>query len=138
MKKDNNRKFSSIDEYFSTFPANIREKLEKIRSVIKDLVPEAEETISYNMPAFRYHGILLYFAGYKGHIGLYPADSKTIVIFKDLLKGFETSKGTIRLPLDKPLPLSLIKAIVRFRAKTNLDKSHKHHTTGNKRVQNPY
>jgi uncharacterized protein YdhG (YjbR/CyaY superfamily) len=122
MDERNKRKFTSFDEYFSTFPKNIREKLEKIRLVIKEVVPEAEETISYNMPAFKFHGILVYFAGYKGHIGLYPGDSKTIVIFKDQLKGFETSKGTIRLPLDKALPLSLIKTIVQFRAQTNLEK----------------
>ena len=122
MDEGNKRKFTSFDEYLSTFPENVKERLEKIRSVIKEVVPEAEETISYNMPAFRFHGILVYFAGYKGHIGLYPGDSKTIIIFKDQLKGYETSKGTIRLPLDKALPLSLIKTIVQFRVQTNLEK----------------
>ena len=122
MDEGNKRKFTSFDEYLSTFPENVKERLEKIRSVIKEVVPEAEETISYNMPTFRFHGILVYFAGYKGHIGLYPGDSKTIIIFKDQLKGYETSKGTIRLPLDKALPLSLIKTIVQFRVQTNLEK----------------
>jgi uncharacterized protein YdhG (YjbR/CyaY superfamily) len=93
-----------------------------MRSVIKDIVPEAEETISYNMPAFKFHGILVYFAVHKEHIGFYPGDSNTLDIFKDKLKGFETSKGTVRLPLDKALPLSLIKTIIKYRARTNLEK----------------
>jgi uncharacterized protein YdhG (YjbR/CyaY superfamily) len=119
------KKFTSIDEYISESPENTREKLEKIRSVVKEMVPEAEETISYNMPAFRYHGVLIYFAGFKGHIGFYPGDARTIGIFEDQLKGFETSKGTIRFPLDKDLPMELIKTIVQFRANTNLEKANR-------------
>ena len=117
------QKFSSQDEYFSVFPETTRKLLEQIRSLIKETVPEAEETISYNMPAFRFHGILLYYAGYKGHIGFYPGDAKTLTVFEDQIKGFETSKGTIRFPLNKKLPLPLIKKIVKYRAAANLEKA---------------
>jgi uncharacterized protein YdhG (YjbR/CyaY superfamily) len=119
------RKFTTINEYISESPENTREKLEIIRKVVKEVVPEAEETISYNMPAFRYHGILLYFAGFKGHIGFYPGDASTIALFKDQLKGFETSKGTIRFPLNQDLPIDLIRTIVQFRAAANLGKFRK-------------
>jgi uncharacterized protein YdhG (YjbR/CyaY superfamily) len=123
MENTYKQRFRSFDEYFSTFPENTRDILEKIRLAIKEVVPEAEETISYNMPAFRFHGILLYFAAYKAHVGLYPGDSKTIGIFKDQLKSFETSKGTIRLPLNQDPPITLIKSIVKYRANTNLEKA---------------
>jgi uncharacterized protein YdhG (YjbR/CyaY superfamily) len=121
MDRTYKQRFKSFDEYISTFPENTREILEKIRLAVKEAVPEADEVISYNMPAYKFHGILLYFAAFKTHIGFYPGDSKLISLFKDQLTGFETSKGTIRLPLNQTIPIKLIKSIAQFRANTNLE-----------------
>ena len=85
-------------------------------------VPEAEELISYQMPAYKFHGILLYFAAYSSHFGFY-AMPEAIIRFKDKLKTYKTSKGTIQFPVGKPLPLSLISEIVKFRVKENLDRT---------------
>jgi uncharacterized protein YdhG (YjbR/CyaY superfamily) len=123
MDKPQNIKFKTVDEYFSAVPDEARHILEDIRSAIKQVVPGAEELISYNMPAFKFHKILVYYAAHKEHIGFYPANANAIVIFKDELKNFETSKGTIKFPLDKKLPIKLIKTIVKFRAKENQERS---------------
>ena len=88
---------------------------------ILQAAPKAEEVISYNMPAFKYNGILVWFSGYKNHIGFYPS-STPIEIFKNDLKKYKTSKGAIQFPLDKPLPLALITKIVKFRSKQNIEK----------------
>jgi uncharacterized protein YdhG (YjbR/CyaY superfamily) len=79
--------------------------------------------ISYNMPAFRFHGILLYFAAHKQHIGFYPGNADVVELFKSDLVNYQTSKGTIRFSVDMPLPLRVIKKIVRLRVKQNLEKS---------------
>jgi uncharacterized protein YdhG (YjbR/CyaY superfamily) len=109
----------NIDEYIANFPAHIQEKLEEIRAVIRKAVPEAEEKISYQMPAFAYKGILVYFAGYTNHIGFYPT-STGVEMFKNELAGYKCSKGTIQFPIDKPLPSDLITKIVIFRLNENL------------------
>lgn len=114
-------KFKTVDEYLSAFPAGTKAMLKEMRKTIKAAAPDAEEVISYNMPAFKFHGMLVYYAGYKGHIGFYPVSS-AIVAFKKELEGYEQSKGTIRFPLDKPLPLALITKIVKFRVKENIEK----------------
>ena len=93
-----------------------------MRLIIKQTVPPAEEIISYNMPAFKFHGILLYYASHKEHIGFYPGNSKLIIQLKDELKDFETSKGTIKFQINKPLPIDLIKKIVEQRANENLER----------------
>ena len=116
-------KFKRVEEYLSALPADIRSKMEDLRSVIKQAAPEATEVISYNMPAFRFHGILLYYAAHTEHIGFYPANTHVIEQFRDDLKGYQTSKGTIKFPMDKPIPVSLVKRIVKFRVKQNLEKS---------------
>ena len=91
-----------------------------IREVIRSVVPaEATEAISYGMPAFRYKGPLLGYAAFPNHCGLYPMDPAVIVAFQDELKGYETSKGTIRFPIDKPLPAGLVKKIVKARIAEN-------------------
>jgi uncharacterized protein YdhG (YjbR/CyaY superfamily) len=82
----------------------------------------AEEVISYNMPAFKQNGILVWFAGYKNHIGFYPS-STPIKLFKEQLTKYKTSKGAIQFPIDKPLPLALITKIVKFRIKQNSEKA---------------
>ena len=111
-----NKKPKSVDDYIGCFPEEIREKLEKIRQTIKDAAPGAEEVISYRMPAFKLKKVLVYFAAFKDHIGFFPT-ARPIEVFKDKLTAYKTSKGTIRFPIDKPLPLTLIKKIVKFRVK---------------------
>ena len=118
-------KFETVDEYISSFPENKQLLLNKIRNSVKQAVPLAEEVISYNMPAFKFHGVLLYFAAHKEHIGIYPANAKLINQLRDDLKGFETSKGTIKFPVSEPLPIDLIKHIAKMRAGENLEKSKK-------------
>jgi uncharacterized protein YdhG (YjbR/CyaY superfamily) len=104
----------SIDEYISYFPAATQITLQEIRGVIHEAASEATETISYSMPAFKRKRILVYFAAYKNHIGFYPTSSG-VEAFKNELAGYEISKGAIRFPIDKPLPVELIQKIVRFR-----------------------
>jgi uncharacterized protein YdhG (YjbR/CyaY superfamily) len=115
-------KFKTVDEYFSTLPKTTKVKLQGLRTAIKKAAPKAEEVISYNMPAFKQEGALVYYAAYKGHIGFYPVSS-AIRQFKDELGGFELSKGTIRFPIDKTIPLGLVSKIVKFRVKENLEKA---------------
>ena len=114
----------SIDEYIAGFPEGIRAILQKLRKVIKEAAPEARETISYGMPAFKQNGILVYFAAQKNHIGFYPTASG-VSAFKKELSEYDTSKGTVRFPLDKPIPYKLIEKIVKFRVKENLSKDKK-------------
>jgi uncharacterized protein YdhG (YjbR/CyaY superfamily) len=110
-----------MDEYIALQPLNIREELEKLRSTIRAAAPKAKEVISYQMPAFNYYGMLVYFAAYKSHIGFYPTGSG-IAAFKKELVNYKTSKGTVQFPIDKPLPLRLISKMVKFRVKENMEK----------------
>ena len=112
---------STIGEYISSQPKNVRIGLKQLRQIIKNAAPEAEGVISYQMPAFRFKRIIVWFAGYKNHYGLYPY-SKTIQAFQKKLKKYETSKGTIKFPLDKPLPVKLISDIVKYNVKATLEK----------------
>jgi uncharacterized protein YdhG (YjbR/CyaY superfamily) len=105
-----------MDEYIADFPPKIRTLLKQIRKTIRETAPDAEETISYGMPAFRQGRILVYFAAFKNHIGFFPTASG-VSAFKKELKRFECTKGTIRLPFDQPLPLPLIRRIVKFRVR---------------------
>jgi uncharacterized protein YdhG (YjbR/CyaY superfamily) len=114
--------YSTIDEYIATFPKDIQAILEAIRQAIRESAPNAEETISYQMPAFRLNGTLVYFAAFKNHIGFYPTSSG-ITAFKKELSQYEVSKGTIRFPLIKPIPLDLVKKIVKYRVKENMAES---------------
>jgi uncharacterized protein YdhG (YjbR/CyaY superfamily) len=115
------REFKSVDEYIAAFPNNVQCILEEFRKAIQEAAPEAEETISYQMPAFKLNGILVWFAAHKNHIGFYPRVS-AIVAFKDKLSRYEVSKGTVQFPLNAPIPFDLIKEIVRFRIKENFVK----------------
>lgn len=114
-------KFKTVDEYFSTFPIHVKNILTELRKTIKQAAPQAEELISYNMPAFKLNGILVYYAAYNKHIGFYPTASG-IEAFKKELSGYKWSKGAIQFPIDKPLPLELIIKIVKFRVAKNLEK----------------
>jgi uncharacterized protein YdhG (YjbR/CyaY superfamily) len=112
----------NIDEYIAQFTADIQIKLKEIRALIRKAAPEAEEKISYQMPAFTLKGILVYFAAQTNHIGFYPTSSG-IRTFQKELAGYKTGKGSIQFPTDKPLPLGLISKIVRFRVRENLEKA---------------
>ena len=111
-----------FDEYISGFPPEVQNILEQIRSTIKAAAPEAQETISYGMPAFTLHGYLVYFAAYKKHIGFYRAPIG-VEEFKDEIAGYEAGKGTLQFPFDKPIPYDLITRIVAYRVQENTAKS---------------
>jgi uncharacterized protein YdhG (YjbR/CyaY superfamily) len=111
-----------IDSYLSTLPEKQIVVLEKLRQTIRKAAPEAEEVISYQIPAFRYYGLLVGFAGFKNHCSFFPMGSETITQFQVDLKNFETSKGTIRFTPDKPLPSALVKKIVKARMKRNVER----------------
>ncbi|MEO6457643.1 MAG: DUF1801 domain-containing protein [Chloroflexia bacterium] len=115
--------FSSIDEYIATFPDDKQALLETVRATIKAAAPDAEEKISYAMPAFALNGNLVYFAAAKNHIGFYPASSGVPEAFKDELAKYECTPGAIRFPFTQPLPLELISKIVQFRVTENLNKA---------------
>ena len=112
----------NIDEYIAGFPKHIQDILEKLRATIRKAAPGAEETMSYQMPAFKFHGMLVYFAMHKNHLGFYPTPSG-IEAFKKELSAYEGAKGSIKFPIEKTLPLGLITEIVKFRVKENLEKT---------------
>jgi uncharacterized protein YdhG (YjbR/CyaY superfamily) len=109
-------KFKTVDEYISTFPASTKKILQQVRKTIKDAAPQAEDVISYNMPASKLKGILVYYAAYEKHIGFYPTASG-IKVFEDQLGDYKFSKGAIQFPIDKPMPVDLITKIVKFRVR---------------------
>lgn len=115
------KSYSSISEYISLQPKSIQPLLKLLRATIKKCAPEADETISYGIPTFKLNGPLVHFGGFMKHISFFPGSSG-ISNFKKELTGYKTSKGTIQLPIDKPLPLQLITKIVKFRIKENLAK----------------
>lgn len=117
-----NTAITTIDAYIATFPASTQALLQQMRSTIAKAAPKAEEAISYGMPTFKLQGNLVHFAGYKNHIGFYPAPSG-IVNFAEDLKKYQTSKGAIQFPVDEKLPLALVTKIVKFRVKENLAKA---------------
>lgn len=110
---------NSVAGYIHGFPKDTQKLLEQLRATIIKAAPAAEEIISYQMPAYKYNGMLVYFAGYKNHIGFYPGASG-IKNFKEDIAVYKNSKGAVQFPLDKPLPLKLITKIVKFRVKENL------------------
>jgi uncharacterized protein YdhG (YjbR/CyaY superfamily) len=111
----------TIDEYIKSFPPDVQDILQKIRQTIRTAAPGAEETISYQIPAFKQNGVLVYFAAFKEHIGFFPTSSG-INAFKKELAPYKTSKGTVQFPIEKPIPYDLVKKIVMFRVKENLEK----------------
>lgn len=115
---------NNIDEFIAAFPPATQEKLNKLRNTIKKAAPQATEALKYGIPTFVLNGNLVHFSGYVNHIGFYPAPSG-ILEFKKELSVYETAKGSVRFPLDKPLPLSLIAQIVKFRVAENLAKRSK-------------
>jgi uncharacterized protein YdhG (YjbR/CyaY superfamily) len=118
------QQYKTIDEYIAASPEDIQATLQKLRRVIQAAAPEAQEVISYSMPAFKQNGILVYFAAFKKHIGFFPTSSG-VSAFKKELAAYETSKGTVRFPLDKPIPYELVARIVKFRVRENPSKKKK-------------
>ena len=114
-------KIESIDDYIKSYPPDVQKILQEIRKTIKKMAPEAEEAISYQIPTFKLNGNLVHFAAFKKHIGFYPG-SKAINVFKKEIASYKSSKGTVQFPLEKPLPLSLIKKIVDYRVKESSQK----------------
>ncbi len=114
--------FKDVDDYLSTQTPSTRKMLETLRQVIRSAAPAAEELISYQMPAYKLDGQLVFFAGYKNHIGFYPTGSG-IKNFQKELAAYKGSKGAVQFPLDKPLPLALIKKIVKFRVQENMERA---------------
>ena len=111
----------NIDEYIAGFPGDVQAILEKIRKTVRAAAPEAEEAIKYQIPTFTLNGNLVHFAAFKNHIGFYPASSG-IERFKDELALYKGGKGTLKFPLDKPIPNDLIAKVVKFRVEENLSK----------------
>lgn len=114
----------NVDEYIANFPEETQKLLEQVRATIKNAAPMAEEKINYAMPTFVLNGNLIHFAGYKNHIGLYPAP-QGIEAFKEELSAYKGAKGSVQFPLNKPMPLDLISRITAYRVKQNLEKPKK-------------
>ena len=110
------------DAYIAGYPKETQRSLKQLRATIKKAAPQAEEIISYGMPAYKWNGMLVYFAAYEKHIGFYPGSSG-IAAFKKELASYKTSKGTVQFPVEEPVPLPLIARIVKFRLKENQEKA---------------
>lgn len=109
---------ASVSEYIATADPRAKKALRDIRKTVRDAAPKAEEVISYQIPGYKYHGMLVFFAAWKNHISLYPAPWSAESLKKEMA-AYEGSKGTIKFPLDKPMPLTLIKKMVKYRVKEN-------------------
>ncbi|MBZ5629859.1 MAG: DUF1801 domain-containing protein [Acidobacteriia bacterium] len=117
--KTGDRVPKTVDEYLAGVPEPARSTLQMIRATIRSAAPaEATEAISYRMPAFKYKGLLMWYAAFADHCSLFPGSS-VMVAFKNELKGYSVSKGTIRFPVDKPLPAALVKKLVKARIAEN-------------------
>jgi uncharacterized protein YdhG (YjbR/CyaY superfamily) len=111
------KKFTTIDEYIKTFPKDVQNPLQGIRRTIRNAAPEAVETISYQMPAFKLHGrFLVSFAAWKHHVGMYPIPSGSDA-FRRKISAYKAAKSSVRLPMEKPVPYDLVTQLVRFRVK---------------------
>lgn len=113
---------NALEEYILHFPPEVQGILQELRRLIKETAPEAEEKISYGMPTFYLHGNLVHFAAHKNHIGFYPTPTG-IEAFKDELSNYKGAKGSVQFPIDKPMPLDLIRKIVDFRVSENKNKA---------------
>ncbi|MDQ2690485.1 MAG: DUF1801 domain-containing protein [Chloroflexota bacterium] len=118
------RQFKTIDEYINTLPEDVRRILNELRQTIKEAAPEAEETINYQMPTFTLNGNLVHFAAFENHIGFYPTPTG-IEAFREELSNYKGAKGSVQFPIHEPLPFSLIRKIVEYRVKENLQRKPK-------------
>lgn len=110
------QKLTNVDDYIAQFPAETQALLQQLRGIIRKAAPKATEEISYNMPAYRQNKVLVYFAGYKNHIGFYPTGAG-IAAFQKEIAAYKNSKGAVQFPLDKKLPVGLITKMVKYRVK---------------------
>jgi uncharacterized protein YdhG (YjbR/CyaY superfamily) len=117
--KSSSKRPTTVDEYIKELPSSVRPFLKKLREIVIKNAPGAEEVISYGMPAYKLHGMLLYFSAFTNHYSLFAFPS-AVVVFKEKLKGYELSKGTIRFSFDKPLPVKLITEIIKFKVEENI------------------
>jgi uncharacterized protein YdhG (YjbR/CyaY superfamily) len=113
---------ASVDAYLAELPDDVQTLLHEVRNTIKAAAPKAEEVISYQMPAYKYHGMLVYFAAFKDHCSLFPASKNVLDVFKEELQSFKTFGGTIQFTPENPLPVKLITAIVKYRVQQNEEK----------------
>jgi uncharacterized protein YdhG (YjbR/CyaY superfamily) len=109
---------TDVPDYITKFPPSTRKLLRQLRSLIRSTVPKAKEGISYGMPGYKHHGMLVYFAGYARHIGFYPGP-QALAHFRTRIKSYKASKGAVQFPLDSPLPAGLIRDIVKWKQKEN-------------------
>ncbi len=116
------KQYKTVDAYIASFPKGVQKMLKELRMTIKKTAPQAEEKIAYGMPAYHWNGVLVYFGGFKDHVSFFPGASGVAAFKKDLTK-YSWSKGTIQFPFDRPLPLPLVRKIVRFRLKENMAKA---------------
>jgi len=124
--------FKTMDEYIDSFPEDIQRILNELRQTIKEAAPEAEETINYQIPTFALNGNLVHFAAFEHHIGFYPTPSG-MEAFKKELSQYKGAKGSVQFPIDQPMPLSLIRRIVEYRVKENVERNQKKKSSGKKR-----
>ena len=122
------RQFKTMDDYINTFPEDVRAILNELRQTIRDVAPEAEETINYQIPTFTLNGNLVHFAAFPNHIGFYPTPSG-MEAFKQELSVYKGAKGSVQFPIDEPLPLPLIRRIVKYRVKENMERKQKKKTS---------
>ena len=111
----------TVDQYIAAFPADVKKRMQQLRKTIKAGAPNADELISYQMPGYKYFGMLVYFAAYKNHIGFYPGAGGLLEFYKEL-SSFKSAKGSVQFPHDEPIPYDIISKIVKFRVKQNEDK----------------
>jgi uncharacterized protein YdhG (YjbR/CyaY superfamily) len=124
QNKDEKGKNDRIDDYIREFPATMRIKLDEMRKIIREAAPEAEERISYKMPAYYQNGYVAYFGGHEKHVGFYPTGSG-IEAFKNEISAFKSSKGAVQFPLDQPLPKELVIRMVKFKIKENMERENR-------------
>ena len=125
------KQFKTMDEYISTFPEDVQRILNELRQTIREAAPEAEETINYQIPTFALHGNLVHFAAFEKHIGFYPTPSG-MEAFKKELSSYKSAKGSVQFPIDQPLPLPLLRRIVEYRVKENVERKQKKKTSRKK------
>ena len=121
----------TVDQYIAAFPADVKKRMQQLRKTIKAAAPKADEVISYQMPGYKYLGMLVYFAAYKNHIGFYPGAGGILEFYKKL-SSFKSAKGSIQFPHDRPIPYDIISKIVKFRVKQNEEKLSLNKSNGKK------
>ena len=117
-------KYETVDAYIESFPSEVQEVLRRIRTAIREALPEAEEVLSYQLPAFSYHGMVIYYSAYKGHYSIsFPPPFAVFEAYKDELAEYEMSKTTVKFPAGREVPLALIQKLAVFKANENLRKA---------------